>query len=127
MKNFSKYYVIPASPTEVYRAITNPIAVSMWTEEEAVMSEEVGAEFSLWGGNIAGKNIEFEQNKKILQQWYFGNQEEDSIVTLKFHPHKKGTSLEVNHVNIPDVDYDEFIEGWDNLYIASLIEFFEEN
>ena len=67
MKNFSKYYIIQAPPSEVYRAITNSIALSMWTEEEATMSEEVNSEFSLWGGNISGKNLEFEKNRNIMQ------------------------------------------------------------
>ena len=58
--NFSKYYIIQAPQSEVYRAITNSIALSMWTEEEAIMSEEVNSEFSLWGGNISGENLEFE-------------------------------------------------------------------
>ena len=127
MKDFSKYFIIPASPTEVYRAITNPIALSMWTEEEAVMSLDDGAEFSLWGGNISGVNLEFEENKKVVQQWHFGNQEEESIVTLKFHQHKKGTSLEVNHINIPDDAFDEFVSGWNDLYMDSLISFFTED
>jgi len=127
MKDFKKYFTIPASPTEVYRAIINPVALSMWTEEEAVMSEEVGSEFELWGGNITGKNLEFEQNKKVIQHWYFGDQEEKSIVTLKFHPHKKGTSLEVEHTNIPDQDYDDFSNGWSEMYVAGLINFFEED
>lgn len=127
MKNFSKYYIIQAPPSEVYRAITNSIALSMWTEEEATMSEEVNSEFSLWGGNISGKNLEFEKNRKVVQQWYFGNQKEKSIVILKMHEHKKGTSLEVNHSNIPDDDFEDFSNGWTEMYIAGLIEFFEED
>ena len=126
MKDFKAYFTIPASPTEVYRAITNPVALSMWTEEEAVMNEEVGSEFELWGGNILGKNLEFDANKKIVQQWYFGEQEEDSIVTLKFHTHKKGTSLEVNHINIPDEAYEEFSNAWSDLYVAGLVDFLDE-
>ena len=126
MKDFKAYFIIPAECEEVYRAITNPIALSMWTEEEAIMSEEEGSDFSLWGGNISGKNLTFEKNKKVVQEWFFGNQSDKSIVTLKMHPHKKGTSLEVNHTNIPDTEYEEFCSGWENLYVAGLVEFFEE-
>ena len=126
MKKFKKYFLIPGTPKEVYRAIINPIALTMWTNEEAIMSEEVGSEFSLWGGNICGKNLEFESNKKIVQEWYFGDQEEKSIVTFKFHEDKKGTSLEINHTNIPDADFEAMTDGWKNMYIEGLMDFFVE-
>ena len=50
--------------------------------------------------SISGKNIEFEENRKIVQKWHFGAQAEDSIVTITLHPDKKGTSVELRHTNI---------------------------
>jgi len=88
------------------------------------MSEEPGSEFSLWDGSIVGKNIEFDDGKKIVQQWYFGDQEEPSIVTLKLHPHAAGTSLEVRHTNIPDNDYEDITDGWTHTYMAALEDFY---
>lgn len=126
MKEYKKYYIIPAEPAEVYLALTNPATLQLWTGEKAEMSTEPGSEFSLWEGSIEGKNLEFETDKKIVQLWYFGDQEEDSIVTLKLHPHKKGTSVELKHTNIPDSEYDDIVDGWDNTYFASLIEFYAE-
>lgn len=125
MKDFSKYYIIKASPEDVYMALTNQNSIVLWTEEEAVMSTEPGSEFSMLGGNIVGKNLEFIENKKIVQQWYFEDQELPSIVTIILHPDKKGTSVELKHTNIPDDDYQEFVKGWNSIYFASLKEFFE--
>lgn len=125
MKEFKKYYMIPASPQEVYLALTNPLTIHLWSGEVAEMSDEPGSEFSLWEGSITGKNIEFEKDKKIVQEWYFGDQVASSVVTIKLHPHEKGTSLELRHTNIPDLDYDDIIDGWDNIYMASLQEFYE--
>lgn len=124
MKDFKKYYIIKASPEEVYQALTNPFTIQLWTGEEAEMSTEPGTEFSMWDGSISGKNLEFLENQKIEQEWYFGDQEEKSIVTIKLHPHNKGTSVELRHSNIPDEEYDDFAEGWDDSYFASLSEFF---
>lgn len=124
MKDYKKYYIVPAHPEEVYLALTNPATIHLWTGEEAEMSTEVGSEFSLWEGSITGKNLEFEEGKKIVQQWYFGDQEEPSIVTIKLHPAKEGTSVELRHSNIPDNDYEDIKEGWDNLYFGSLIDFY---
>jgi activator of HSP90 ATPase len=126
MKNFKKYYLVSTTPDQVYLALTVPSTLLLWTGEEAEMSTQTGSEFSLWGGSIVGKNLEFEQDKKIVQQWYFGDQAEDSIVTIKLHPHKVGTSVELIHSNIPDDDYDNIVEGWSETYFASLIEFYEE-
>ena len=124
MKDFKKYYLIPATPEEVYLALTLPATIQLWTGEEAEMSTEPGSEFSLWEGSIAGKNIAFEENKKIVQLWYFGEQEEESIVTIKLHPHKQGTSAELSHTNIPDEAYQEMIEGWNDNYFGLLIKFY---
>ena len=124
MKNFKKYYSIPAEPELLYKALTNAATIQLWTGEEAEMSTEPGSEFSLWQGSIVGKNIAFEEGKKIVQQWYFGEQDEPSIVTIKLHPAKHGTSAELLHTNIPDEAYDEITEGWANDYFGSLIEFY---
>lgn len=125
MKDYKKYYTISGTPEEVYLALTNPISIKLWTGEDAVMSTEPGSEFSLWEDSIIGKNLEFEVNKKIVQQWYFNDQKPDSIVTIKLHEHKYGTSLELIHTNIPDESYDDITAGWDRAYMAGLIEFFD--
>jgi len=125
MKDFKKYYRIPATPEEVYIALTNPLTIVLCAGETTEMSTEAGSEFSMWEGSIVGKNIEFEEGKKIVQQWYFDGQPEASIVTIKLHPEKNGTSVELRHTNIPDAEYDGFAEGWDNSYFGPLAEFFQ--
>lgn len=125
MKDFKKYYIIPASPEEVYLALTFEPTIMLWTGSPAEMKPEPDSEFSLWDGSIVGKNLEFEPDKKIVQQWYFGEQAEPSIVTIKLHAHPQGTSVELRHTNIPDEDYDDLVEGWNEEYFRSLREFYE--
>jgi uncharacterized protein YndB with AHSA1/START domain len=124
MKDFKKYYTIPAPAEEVFSALTNPITIQLWTGEPAEMSTVPGSEFSLWDGSIEGKNIEFETGKKIVQQWYFGDQPEESIVTIILHEKGMNTSVELIHTNIPDEDYDDFTDGWNTSYFGSLREFY---
>ncbi|GAO42476.1 SRPBCC domain-containing protein [Flavihumibacter petaseus] len=127
MKDYKEYFIIPATPEELYAALTNPATIQLWTGEKAVMSEEPDSEFSLWEDSIVGRNIAFEKGKKIEQEWYFGDdQPESSIVVLKLHPHKQGTSLEIRQSNIPDEEYEEIIEGWREVYVASLLDFYTE-
>ena len=124
MKDFKKYYILPVPPDEVYLALTNPLTIELWSGEKAEMSTEPGTEFSLWDGSIVGRNLEFESGKKIVQQWYFGEQQEPSIVTIRLHADPRGTSVEVRHTNIPDSDYKDIVEGWNDVYFSSLRDFY---
>ncbi len=124
MKDFKKYYLLSAPPDEVYEALTTADTIEMWTGEHAEMSHDSGTEFSLWDGSIVGKNLEFDPGKKIVQHWYFGKQSPDSIVTLILHPHKQGTSVELTQTNIPDDDYEDIVQGWNESYFGSLQEFY---
>lgn len=126
MKNFKKYFVIPATPEEIYRALTTEVTIRLWTGNEVEIDPTEGGEFSLWDGAITGRFIALLPFQQIVQEWYFGEQDEPSIVTIKLHEHKKGTSFEVNHANIPDEDYDDIVEGWETEYVGSLVEFYEE-
>ena len=125
MKDFKKYYIIPANPEEIYLALTNPATIQLWTGSEAEMSTKPDSEFSLWEGTIVGRNIAFEESKRIVQEWYFGDQEEESIVTIKLHPHKQGCSVELLHTNIPDEVYEEMVNGWNENYFGLLKEFYD--
>ncbi|MBS1531056.1 MAG: SRPBCC domain-containing protein [Bacteroidetes bacterium] len=128
MKDFKKYYTLPATPDEVYLALTNPLTLELWTGEEAEMSTEPGSEFSLWGGSICGRNLAFEPDKKIVQQWYFEGESDNSIVTIKLHPGKNNTtSVELRHTNIPNKEYDDFASGWDEYYFGALQNFFSND
>ena len=125
MKNLKKHYKIKATPSEVYAALTNPFSIELWTGEKAVMSTKAGEEFSLYSGDIAGRNLQFEPDTKIVQEWYFGDQEEPSVVTITLSPEKYFTNIELLHTNIPDETFEEINEGWDDAYFAPLKEFFE--
>jgi activator of HSP90 ATPase len=125
MKEFKKYFPISAAPKDVYNALTNKFMIEIWTGETAEMEEVAGTEFSMWDGSICGKNIEFVKDQKIVQEWYFG-EEEASVVTIKLHPHKDGTSMEVFQTNIPDEAYDNIAEGWGEDYYNALNQLFEE-
>ena len=126
MKDYKKYFELNALPEEVYRAITNPLAIKLWSGEDAIMSTEANTEFELFDGSICGMNLDFEENKKIVQEWYFEDQQEPSIVTIKIHPHNNGSSVELRHSNIPNDDFEDIVEGWNDVYFDALAEFFDD-
>lgn len=126
MKDYKAYFIISAEPALVYQALTQPATIQLWTGETAEMSTVPGSEFSLWNGSITGRNLEFIPEKEIKQQWYFGTQEAASIVTIKLHADKKGTSIEIRQTNIPDEDYNNITSGWKENYIGALQDFYNE-
>ena len=128
MKDYKRYFEFDASPEAIYSALTNNEVLEIWTGEKAVMSPEVNTEFSLWDDAICGKNLAFEPNFKIVQEWYFGEQSEPSIVTIKLHPGNSGTgtSMEVRQTNIPQEAFSNIKEGWEENYFSGLSQLYNE-
>lgn len=121
------YQYIEGTPDEIYLALTNPFTIELWSDNQAVMDDKEGTEFSLWDGDITGRNIKMVKDQEIVQEWYFGDIPEPSIVTIKLHPHKTGTNVEVRHTNVPDDAYQNIEEGWREYYIGAIKRFFEED
>ena len=127
MKTFKKTFKINAEPSDIYSALTNPYTIELWSGYPAVMSDEPGSEFSLWEGDITGKNLEFVTDKKVVQEWFFGDQTEKSLVTINIAPDGENSLVTVEHSNIPDDDFADISEGWREYYIGAIIDFFNPN
>jgi activator of HSP90 ATPase len=127
MKTFKKAFKINAEPSDVYSALTNPFTIELWSGYPAQMSEVPGSEFSLWEGDIAGKNIEFIRDRKVVQEWYFEGQPEKSIVTITIQADREDSLVTVEHTNIPDNDFADIAEGWREYYIGAITGFFNPN
>ena len=127
MKTFKKTFKINAEPSDIYSALTNPYTIELWSGYHAEMSAEPGSEFSLWEGDITGKNLEFVQDRKVVQEWYFGDQSEKSIVTISINPDGENSHVTVEHTNIPDDEFAQISEGWREFYIGAIINFFNPN
>jgi len=127
VKDFKNTYIITAPPEEVFIALTNPLTIELWSGYPAVMDDKIGTEFSLWEGDISGVNLEIVSNQKIIQEWFFGENNEKSIVTIQIQEHKKGSLVELNHINIPDSDFKNITEGWNKFYFEALIDFFRDD
>ena len=125
MKEYKQYISVSAEPEDVYACLTNPFTIELWSDMPAKLEAKEGTEFEMFEGDITGKILELEPNKKVVQQWYFGEQEEPSIVTFKIHPDKGRVSLEMRHTNIPDEAYDEIAEGWRKYFLGRIKEFLE--
>jgi activator of HSP90 ATPase len=127
MKTFKRTFKINAEPSDVYAALTNPYTIELWSGYPAVMSTEPGSEFSLWEGDIIGKNLEFIPDRKVVQEWYFGDQPEKSVVTITILPDNVNSIINVEHSNIPDGEFSDIAEGWREYYFDAISNFFNPN
>ena len=82
MKTIKQTYLINAPLENVWQSLVDPKIIDDWGGGPAKMSEENGTEFSLWGGDIHGKNIEVIPNKKLVQDWKEDDWDNYSKVTF---------------------------------------------
>jgi activator of HSP90 ATPase len=91
------------------------------------MDDQPGTKFSLWGGEIYGKNKEVVRNKKLVQEWWdnASKWEKPSLATFELHDEKDGVRLELVHENVPDENAKDIDEGWKDYYLGPLKNYLE--
>jgi uncharacterized protein YndB with AHSA1/START domain len=124
MKHLKQRHGISASVEEVYTALTNPLTIELWSGYPADFTPEEGTEFSIWEGDINGKNLKLIENELVQQQWYFDGQEEMSVVTIHLKKEGNSTIAELTHENIPDEAFDEMVIGWKKYYFGAIKKYF---
>lgn len=113
--------MINASPAEVWRALTDPEVIELWSDADAEFEPVVGAEYALWDGSICGEIVEVVPRQKLVQTWQPDNWErDDSIVTFTLTPVGKKTRVDLLHENVEDSDYEGTSEGWDVYYLGAI-------
>ena len=125
MKSIKQHYIIRATPEEVFLALTNPLAIELWSGYPATMEAKEGSEFSLFEGDICGRNVTIVPNRQLIQEWYFGDSGEQSLVTINLSPEGQKTRVELLHTHIPDEVYEEFEEGWRKYYWNAISNYFK--
>jgi len=125
MKTIKQKHIISATPEEVYAAITNPFTIELWSGYPAKMETTPDFEFSIFDGDIMGRNINLVENELLVQEWYFGDREEKSIVTIVLAAHPLGTKVNIEQTEVPDEDLEELEEGWRTYYWGAIKDFFK--
>jgi activator of HSP90 ATPase len=119
--------LIAATPDEVYEVFTNSRKHSAFTGSKATCSPKVGGKFTAWDGDIAGRNLELEKGKKIVQEWStteWPDGYSPSRLELTLKKVKGGTEIWMIHSNVPAEQADDLAEGWTEFYWRPLKEYF---
>jgi len=120
MKDFKTAIKMKGELEDVWAAFTNPFAIELWSGYPAKFEAKENSEFELWEGDICGRNLKVIDQEELVQEWYFGEQEEASIATIKMFQQKKIVRVIVTHTNIPDEAFEEITEGWEEYYLKSI-------
>lgn len=126
MKTFKHTYIIKAPKEKVWQALVDPKIIDDWGAGPAKMSEEENFEFSIWGGDIHGKNLEVKKEEKLVQDWMAGDWDEFSKVTFSLSEQNGKTKLELLHENVPDNEVEEIEDGWKRYYLGPLKDLLEK-
>ena len=118
--------MIKSSVDKVWEALVDPKVIEEWGAGPAKMDNKVGTKFSLWGGDIYGKNTKVIPNKLLVQDWYAGKWEEPSTATFTLKLLGSSTELILLHENVPDEETDEIDDGWDEYYLGKIKEYLEK-
>ena len=118
---------LAASPEQIYVAWLNSKQHTAFTGAKATATKRKGGSFTAWDGYISGKNLELENNKKIVQQWRstdFPKQAEDSMLEVVLEKSGKGTKLTLIHSNIPEGQAESYKKGWKDFYFNPMKKYF---
>lgn len=125
MKVIIQKYYIHASVEEVWKALTDPEYIDGWGAGKAKMSGDEGMNFSLWGGDVHGKNTKVVKNKLLVQDWISGDWDKPSIATFKLDQDGENTILDFSNENVPSKEHDDIENGWKDYYFGPLKEYLE--
>ena len=121
--------VIKTTPHEIYEAFMDSKIHSKFTEGKVKISREIGGSFSVFEGDLTGKNVELIPDKKIVQTWRSEGENWPkgyySTITINLEPVDSGTLIKFTHVDIPEGAYESVKEGWDSYYWEPLKELLE--
>jgi len=128
MKNgFKLSAVIPAIPSEIYKAWLSTKGHTAMTGSPAKVNGKVGGKFTAWDGYIFGTTLELTRDSRIVQAWRtseFADDDPDSLLEVVLKAVKGGAKVTFTHTKIPKGQADSYQQGWDDFYFKPMKQHF---
>lgn len=114
--------VFNASPEQLYSTLMTTQLVAIWSRSAPSLEPKVGGQFSLFGGNVSGKFVELDENKKIklewrLRDWKAGHH---AIVTHSFIVGNGETTMETLWEGVPIGQEETVKENFNEYYVKPI-------
>ncbi len=110
---------IEATPAAVYGVLTSSEDFTKMTGGRAAkISKDAGGAVSLFGGDIAARNIELVPGKRVVQAWRSQSWPEGvySLVTFALAAAGKGTKITFTQAGHPAEAQQMLEGGWQQMY-----------
>jgi activator of HSP90 ATPase len=120
--------VLPASAEALFDMYLDPAAHGAWSGGEVEIQAEPGAEFRAFDGALWGQVLEIVRPRLIVQSWRsqaFHASDPDSTLILCFTDEDSEGRIDLVHIDVPDHDYDDVVEGWQKYYWTPWREYLE--
>lgn len=119
-KVLKQTYKITAPIEKVWNALTDPKIIDEWGGGPAKMGSTESYEFSLWGGDIHGRNTKVIKEKELTQGWMSGKWAKFSKVEFKLEEKDGVTTVKLTHSGIPPKEFKDIADGWKDYYLGPL-------
>jgi len=120
----------PARPEELFDMYLDPKSHAAITGAPVSIGQRAGAAFRAFNGMLTGTILQVVPKRLIVQSWRaegWKDSDIDSTLILTFYPEKRGTRIELVHVNVADKDFCGVSEGWGTYYWTPWREFLKKH
>jgi len=103
---------------DVFNVLLKPEMFKAFTNGSGKIDPKVGGTFEMFGGNVSGRILTIEEDKKLVQLWRFKHWPEGhySHVTFTFEQTSDSTNVKINQKGVPEDDVETTREGWERYY-----------
>ena len=111
-----------SGPQRIYEILLDPKRFAAFTGAPAEIDPKEGGAFSLFGGQIAGRNVELIPGQRIVQAWRPTHWDPGiySIVKFELKPRGSECTLVLDHTGFPQGLSDHLDAGWRMHYLDTL-------
>jgi uncharacterized protein YndB with AHSA1/START domain len=112
---------IAAAPERVYEYFVRPDAMVRWMGDFARLDPRPGGEFTVdvHGAPVRGHYVELEPPHRLVIAWGYAGSPGSSLVEVRLTAVADGTSVELEHRDLPPAEADGHDRGWAH-YLARL-------
>ncbi|MGC2333889.1 MAG: SRPBCC family protein [Candidatus Acidiferrales bacterium] len=115
-----------ASPHRIYGVLLDSKQFAASSGAAAVIDPAPGGAFSMFNGQITGRNVELVPEKRIVQAWRPGSWAPGvySIARFEFRPQGSQTTVILDHTGFPAGKFAGLDSGWHEHYWEPLKKYF---
>ena len=111
--------LLPAPAENLFNMYLDHSVHEAITGSKVTISDQQGSEFNAFNGMLTGTILTIVKPSLIIQSWrsgHFKDNDPDSTLILSFTPEDANGRIDLVHIDVPDHDYDQVVEGWKKFY-----------